>query len=249
MVKELLHALPGEDIVYYGDSANCPYGNRSLENLIELGTKMLDFCREKECKAIAIACNTLSPIIDKITEGSDTVSMGVIRPAGEYVASLGIKKVGVLATAFTVASGAYDAAIHLHDPSIEVYSQSSPSLASMIEKEADEEDINREIILEVEKLLKKGDVRHILMSCTHYPIVEAQFSRCFPEINFINPARAQANALQKLLKEKGLVTDSKTGSMDICTSGEVSGIVNTCKRLGIDAASSWSPNTCRKLVI
>lgn len=235
VVKELQRILPGEDIIYFGDSANCPYGNKSSEQITELSKNMLRFLGDNGVKVTAIACNTISTLVDNLTPHFDFKIIGIVSPAADYIAKAGIKSVGLIATEFTVSTKNYDKLIHSHDPSIEVVGKGSPLLAALVDRgDFNENDINTEICTQVDNILSRKKVEHLILGCTHYPIVEDNFKRCYPDITLINPALEQANAVKAYLEEQDNSFSTKErGSFTICTSGDPQVYVNVAKRLGL----------------
>ena len=207
VVRELQRLLPGEDIIYFGDSANCPYGNRTTEQITQLSKNMLQFLGDQGAKTTAIACNTISTLVDRLIPCFDYRIIGIVSPAADAIARDGLREVGLIATEFTARSGAYEKLIHAHDPSIEVFAQGSPLLAGLVDRgDFNEEEINAEITTQVDKILARRRVSHIILGCTHYPIVEENFKKCYPE---------------------------KRGTFTVCTSGDPQVYLNVAKRLGL----------------
>ena len=234
VVKELQRLLPGEDIIYFGDSANCPYGNKTSEQIIGLSEAMLRYLGDNGVKVTAIACNTISTLVDKLTPNFDYKIIGIVSPAAEYIARAGIKNVGLIATEFTVQTKNYDKLIHQLDPAIEVFAKGSPLLAALVDRgDFNEHDINTEITTQIDHILARKKLEHVILGCTHYPIVEDNFKRCYPEIAFINPALEQAKAVRDYLAAQNALSDKPRGSFTICTSGDPTVYVNVAKRLGL----------------
>ena len=234
VVRELQRLLPGEDIIYFGDSANCPYGNRTTEQITQLSKNMLQFLGDQGAKTTAIACNTISTLVDRLIPCFDYRIIGIVSPAADAIARDGLREVGLIATEFTARSGAYEKLIHAHDPSIEVFAQGSPLLAGLVDRgDFNEEEINAEITTQVDKILARRRVSHIILGCTHYPIVEENFKKCYPEITFINPALEHAKAVQRYLAEQDAFSPKKRGTFTVCTSGDPQVYLNVAKRLGL----------------
>jgi len=234
VVRELQRILPGEDIIYFGDSANCPYGNKTSDQIADLSRAMLRFLGENGVKVTAIACNTISTLIDRLTPHFDYKIIGIVSPAADYIARSGVQQVGLIATEFTVSTQNYDKLIHQHDPAIEVVGKGSPLLAALVDRgDFNEQDINTEITTQIDNILARRKVDHVILGCTHYPIVEENFKRCYPEITFINPALEQANAVRDYLSAQDALSDQARGSFTICTSGDPQVYVNVAKRLNL----------------
>ncbi len=234
VVRELQRILPGEDILYFGDSANCPYGNKPTEQIIDLSQAMLRFLGESGVKVTAIACNTISTLVDRLAPHFDYQIVGIVSPAADYVARLGLGQVGLIATEFTVSTKNYDKLIHALDPAVEVVGKGSPLLAALVDRgDFNEQDINTEITTQIDNILARRKVDHVILGCTHYPIVEDNFKRCYPEMTFINPALEQANAVRDYLAAQNALSDKARGNFTICTSGDPQVYVDVAKRLGL----------------
>ena len=235
LVREMERLLPHESIVYFGDNANCPYGNRPEEEILKLTSAMLDFLREKGVKAAAIACNTISTIADRLRERYDFPIVSIIEAACESAAGMGLSKAAVFATEFTIRRGLYGKLLGRLCPELEVLGFSSRTLAALIDSGrfddgATEAEVNALLLALRESA---PDVRHVILGCTHYPIVQTLFGKSAPDITFFNPAQAEAEAVKKLLSERGLLSDSPRPGLDIYTSGEKSLYETVIKKLGI----------------
>ena len=238
VVRELQRILPGEDIIYFGDSANCPYGNKSSDRIFELSCNMLRFLGENGAKCTAIACNTISTMVERLRPCFDYKIIGIVECAADYVVREGLDKVGLIATEFTVASGNYDALIHKGNPDCRVVGKGSPLLAALVDRgDFNRHDINLEITTQVDNILAREKVENLILGCTHYPIVEENFRECYPGMKLINPALEQANAVQRFLAEEKALNPQEKGTFTICTSGDPQVYVNVGKRLGLFEAS------------
>ncbi|HWP52122.1 MAG TPA: glutamate racemase [Clostridia bacterium] len=245
VVRELQKILPGEDIIYFGDSANCPYGNKTSEQIAELSCAMLRFLGQNGVKVAAIACNTISTLVEQLIPHFEYKIIGIVSPAADYIARSGIKQVGLIATEFTVSTKNYDKLIHQHDPSIEVVGKGSPLLAALVDRgDFNEQDIDTEITTQIDNILARRKVDHVILGCTHYPIVEDNFKHCYPKIAFVNPALEQANAVRDYLSEQDALSTKPRGSFTICTSGDPQVYVNVAKRLGL-----FEPSTLKVVKI
>ncbi|MCI7404144.1 MAG: aspartate/glutamate racemase family protein, partial [Pyramidobacter sp.] len=116
VVKEIQKVLPGEDVLYYGDSANMPYGNRSGEEILHLTRQILAFLERRGVKAAAVACNTISSLIDRYRDDYPFKIFSVIEAGAASVATLDADCVGVIGTVFTARSGAYHRLINAVRP-------------------------------------------------------------------------------------------------------------------------------------
>ena len=220
VAKELRNLLPQESIIYFGDNINVPYGNKTEAEIAELTKQMIDFLIEKEVKLISIACNTISTILDKYFSDYHIPIISIIKPTADYVVKNGLNKVGVIATEFTVKTGAYDHLIHEKDNSVEIISEGSPDLARLIDRgDFTHLEVEELVDLHMTNILSKGDPKDIILGCTHYPIVIDQFKKRSPEINFINPAYEQVMYIDKLLEGKDMKGNHDSPTFNIYTTG------------------------------
>ena len=224
-VKEILNLLPGENIIYCGDNANAPYGNRSADDIINLTKKMLTFLQSKNVKLVAVACNTISSTFESAQYSSYASNfpypiLSIIEPAAEDVIRQQYKNVGVIATEFTIKTGCHKQLIQKMDPTINVFGEPSKNLAMLIEKgNINDPAIRADIEQHVNHLLSLHPLKEIVLGCTHYPIVQKLFEAAAPGVKFINPARDQALSIKKHLQVLNLLNPATSGTLEINTSG------------------------------
>ena len=216
-VKELQKLLPKENIIYFGDNKNVPYGNKTQEEIIALTRRMIEFLISEDVKVIAVACNTISTIIDMISKDYDVKIIKVIDPVVDNIKNtLKKDKVGLIATNFTVNSGYYDKMLG----DIKVFGRGSSELAAIVDSgKIDKEQVKKIIKGHIDKIIEAGNVDTIILGCTHYPILMDLFQECYPNINFINPAFQQAEAIKNYLREEGLLKEEGDKYFKIYTSG------------------------------
>ena len=136
VVKELMHYLPGESIVYFGDTARVPYGIKSAETVTKFSIENILFLLKKNVKYVVVACNTASSLaLPSIRRFINVPLIGVISPGvKEAVSITRNKRVGVIATRSTIKSNAYAQEVKKIDPSIKVFSQSCPLFVPLAEE-------------------------------------------------------------------------------------------------------------------
>ncbi len=235
VAKEFRLQLPQENILYLGDNINVPYGNKSEEEIYKLTKKMIDFLIERDVKLIAVACNTISSILDKYFLDSKLPIVSIINPVVEYVEKKGFKEIGIIATEFTISSKKYEDYLYKKDKDIKVVTESSPFLAEIIDRgDFTDREISREISKHMDNILKKRRVKDIILGCTHYPIVLDKFKEIAPEINFINPAYEQALYAKKLMKERDILNNRKDSTFEIYTTDKKDSYLKLIKKLSIE---------------
>ncbi len=174
VVKEVLKQLPNENIIYIGDTARVPYGNKSPETVIRFTTECVNVLKEQNVKMVVIACNTASSSgIEQIQDQFDFPVVGVVKP-GALAAYKSTKKqkVGVIGTERTIKSGSYERAIKALNPDIEVWSKACPLFVPLVEEGWFDNDITRRIIrVYLSELMGKG-IDTLVLGCTHYPLLK-----------------------------------------------------------------------------
>jgi len=221
VVKAFQKLLPNEEIIYFGDNYNCPYGNRSKEEILQLATNILEFISKFDLKMIVIACNTISTLVDELRDNYDIKIFDVIRPTVDYIIKLGTYEVSLLATEFTVKTGTYQKLILAQNKDISIKTEGSKLLAGLIDKGQFDDEITKAVIEgHLDNLIKQGDCHNLILGCTHYPIVEDLFIEYAPDLNYIDPAYKLAIAVREYLYNNKLLNNSENGCLEIYTSGE-----------------------------
>ena len=230
--KSLRELLPEENLLYFGDSANCPYGNRTKENILELMNRILDYMEERQVKAIAVACNTLSTLYNEYAPARHTKIFSIVQAAADAVAKRGLKEVGLVCTEFTANSGLYEQLIHEKLPETQVYTASNHNLASTLDQgrfDLVPDNVHRNM----QRLFALGHPKYVILGCTHYPIVRDQFEKEAPDQIFLDPAHSQAENIRDWLAENGLLRHGGKGRLEVATSGDPRFYGEMCERLGI----------------
>jgi len=234
VVGKMQKVLPGEDVVYYGDSANMPYGNRSGEDILHLTRQILAFLERRGVKAAAVACNTISSLIDRYRDDYPFRIFSVVEAGAASAATLDAGCVGVIGTVFTARSGAYSRLIGAVRPEMKVYAQGCPNLARLIDGgDLRPESIDPELRAAVEPLLAQAPIRHLILGCTHYPMVSEHLHRLYPQLTLIDPAHELALSVKRYLESQGLLNDAGSGSLELNTSGDAAQYAEAVRLFGL----------------
>ena len=216
VVREVIKLLPGEKIVYFGDTARVPYGSKSPKVVREFSMQDASFLDAKGVKSIIVACNTASAeSMDLLQNAFDIPLIGVIEPGARMAAeSTKNGKVGVIGTYGTVASGAYTKAVHAVDPSIKVESAACPLFVPLVEEGWQDKQVTKEIAKEyLSAMIDKG-IDTLILGCTHYPVLKPMLQEVVGDgVNLIDSAVATAAELNRILKENNL--ESPAGQQEI----------------------------------
>jgi glutamate racemase len=211
-------ALPGEHMVYLGDTARVPYGTRSAETVVRYARSCAKHLANHRVKLLVVACNTVSAVaLDMLRVELDVPVLGVIGPGARAgVAATHNGRMGVIATAGTVGSGAYVRAATAVDSRVEVFAHAAPLLVPLAEEGWLEGEVPRLAARRyLEPLASKG-MGSLVLGCTHYPllgdIIRAQvLDLCGPEVTVVDSARATAEELSALLTERGMHSGASEG--------------------------------------
>lgn len=223
VVKELQRLLPKEDIIFLGDGKNQPYGNRSEKDILCLTHQCLDFLKDKHVKVVAVACNTISTLIDKYQPDYEFRIFSIVQAGSTDVIKLGLRQVGILSTVFTANSGCYDRLIHQELPRTAVYPQGCPRLARIIEDGGfDQERIDAELRETLGHLAQAHpDLDSLILGCTHFPMVSENIRRLYPQFTrLINPAATQARLIKEYLERENALDSDGKGTFRVYTTSD-----------------------------
>lgn len=206
--------LPGERIIYFGDTFHLPYGDKSKESVQFYSTRISDFLLDFNCKVILIACNTASASAYEDVcrhTGNKAFIFNVIDPVVNYIKNnFEGGKIGVIGTKGTINSGTYQAKLKGLIPDIEVAAAATPLLVPMIEEGFIFDDISNAIIRTYLSNPVLDDIRTLILGCTHYPIIKRQIEKFFNfEIDVIDSGNIVATGVKEYLESNNLLRTGK----------------------------------------
>ena len=224
VLHELLVTLPHEDVVYLGDNARLPYGPRPLEEIRRFALEVGAFLERQGVKLVVVACNSATAAALHDLQRTLTVPVvGVLRPEA-HAAALATRnrRVGLLATEATVASGRYQELVREVDAGVEVVAVACPRLVPLIEGDDPFGEETAAAVREVAEPLKRAGVDTVILGCTHYPILESIFQRAFGRsVTLVLSADETAREVAETLKRKGIEnTDGREGTFRFLTTGD-----------------------------
>ena len=172
--RALEAALPGESLVYLGDTARVPYGTKSAETVLRYSREAARFLRAHDVKMIVVACNTASSVaMEAVAAESGVPAIGVIGPgARAAVARSSSRRIGVIGTRATIHSGAYALAIHTIAPDAEVVSRPCPLFVPLAEEGWTDDDVARRVAARYLEPLRDAGIDTLVLGCTHYPLLK-----------------------------------------------------------------------------
>ena len=207
VVRELLRLLPDEELVYYGDVARLPYGNKSPETITRFSREIIDFLVAKDVKAIVVACNTASALALPELEGTLPVPViGVIESGARAAAETSTTgKVGVIATASTVRSGAYTRALRQKREDLDIYERACPLFVPLVEEGWIDHRVTREVAKEYLAPLEHHGLDTLILGCTHYPLLKKVIAEVMGDgVRLVDSGEETARTVVELLDAEHL---------------------------------------------
>jgi glutamate racemase len=217
VLREVRKLLPCEHVVYLGDTARVPYGNRSPETVTRYSLENTRFLLSKGIKMLIVACNTSSAVaLSALKRSLPIPVVGVIDPPSkEAVRRTRTGKIGVIGTRATVNSQAYPKAIKRLDPSMEVRSKACPLFVPVVEEGLEEDEVARVVVRKYLEEFRDSGIDVLVMGCTHYPILERQIRELIGEdVYIVNTGRETAREVQAMLERRRVARNSGKGGCD-----------------------------------
>ena len=211
VVKEIMRQLPGENMVYFGDTARVPYGSKSKKTVLKYSRQIVHFLQKKEIKAIVVACNTASALaLDEIRQEISIPIIGVVEPGARMAAeSTKTNSIGIIGTESTIKSGIYSKFLRNINPDITVVGRACPLFVPLVEEGLLEDRITDDVIERYLHELKDYGIDALILGCTHYPLIRNAIKRYMgPEVHLVNPAYETAKSLKVMLSEQSLLNQS-----------------------------------------
>lgn len=208
VAREIMRNLPTEHIVYFGDTARVPYGNKSRETILRFSRQIIRFLQTEKVKAIVVACNTASAYaLDEIQKDLDIPIVGVVKPGAKVAASeTRNKRIGVIGTMGTIGSNIYTDYIHEIDPQITVFGKACPLFVPLVEEGWRKDSVTRQVAVRYLEELQEKDIDTLVLGCTHYPLLRSVIGEIMGDgVTLVNPAYETSLRLKSLLEERDLM--------------------------------------------
>ncbi len=225
--------LPSERIFYIGDTARVPYGGKSRKTVERYSLEIGGLLLAEQAKVIVVACNTASALaVPRMKELFRVPVQGVVAPGAEAaLCATRNGRIGVIGTRATIASGAYERAIHAADPKATVLSAPCPLLVPHIEEGLFDDPITDQIIARYLAPLLAGNIDTLVLGCTHYPLARAAIGRVAgSNVTLVDSAENCALAVKSLLESQALnASDTQLGSLDVALTDSTEGFLRTAE--------------------
>ena len=208
VARALMQQLPYERILYFGDTARVPYGVKSADTVSQYATQITDFLLERKVKLLIVACNTMAAVAaDAIRLRSPVPVLDVIEVGAQVAAQrTRNRRIGVIGTLTTVGSGAYDTAIHGHDPTIAIHSQACPLFVPLVEEGWLDHPVTLLTAQEYLAPVLAQGIDTLVLGCTHYPLLQPLLQGVAGSaVQLVDSAETTATQTGALLARLGLL--------------------------------------------
>ena len=221
ILKQMISICPREDYIYFGDTKNLPYGEKTKKELIPIAKQIFDFFAEKKVKAVIMACNTTSATVyDELKDDYDFKIYPIIQIVSKCItADKKLSRIAVMATQATVNSHKYSQELSKNNPKIEVFEQACPLWVPIVENKITDYD-EKQVVMEYLENVLKFHPQKIILGCTHYPYMLNKLVKYAPKELFINPAGIFAQYIKNDLKDKNLLSQRESGTVQYFASAD-----------------------------
>lgn len=210
VVKEIMNQIPGESIIYFGDTARLPYGSKSKKTVITYTRQIIRFLMDRDVKAIVIACNTASAFaLETLKSEFDIPIIGVVEPGAKLAAKTTINgRIGVIGTEGTIQSGIYSEFLNNTNPNVKIFGKACPLFVPLVEEGLADDPVTFEMAKRYISPLLEKDIDTLVLGCTHYPLLRDTIRKVVgDDIVLVNPAYETAKSLAEVLADNGLRND------------------------------------------
>lgn len=220
-VRAIQRLLPRQDIIYLGDTARVPYGNRSAEVITKYALANARHLLRYDISALVVACGTVSTVaLNALKESSPVPVLGVVGPTcAAAVKASKNKRVGIIGTSATVSSGAYEREIAALDDSVRVFSAACPLLVPLVENGRFQrgDSVAETVVAEYLAPIRDMGVDTLLLGCTHYPLLKDIIADFMEGATLIDAGESVAGELAELLPQPD--TDRTGSALYLVTDG------------------------------
>ena len=244
VARKVQKLLPRENLVYLGDGANTPYGNHTAEEILTMTRYMLRFMEEKGVKALLVACNTISCVVEQCQDAVSCPTINAVQAGADAVSRMDVEKVGVISPVFPHQSRCSPSRIRAQSPKkVVVLSCGCPDLARLVEHNlgdpAGMAQVEDNLHKELDHMVLVDKIQCCVLGCTHYPLVADSIHKLYPELPLVDPAEQMALELRDYLDREGLRREAGVpGRLDIFTTGDVKEYALRAKQVGLERLGS-----------
>lgn len=208
VLKALLSQLPGESLIYLGDTARVPYGTKSAQTVRRYALEAAGFLVARQVKLLVCACNTASSVaLSDLEDRFTQPIVGVIEPGARRAAALTRSgRVGIIGTEGTIKSGSYKRAVRALNPDIEVFSAPCPLFVPLVEEGWADHAVAVAVAREYLAPLMAAGIDTLVLGCTHYPVLKSTLRQAMgPGIELVDSAEETAKTVANMLRAGDLI--------------------------------------------
>ena len=226
-VKKIMEELPGEHVIYFGDTGRVPYGTRSHETILKYTRSDIRFLKSFDVKMIVIACGTASSVsLPGIKDEFDVPIVGVV-DATSYAAVRATrnKKIGIIETPGTIKSGSYEKLIKEYDSEMQTFTRACPLFVPLVENGHFNTPVTKLVVEEYLEEIKAQGVDTLILGCTHYPLMKDAIREYMgDDVVLIDPGAEVSVYLKKRLAREDAFREEKEEKLyDYYVSDSVAG--------------------------
>lgn len=233
VAKTIRHLLPKESLLYFGDTAHLPYGDKSAEAIQGYALRIGEFLIKQGVKIIVIACNSASAVAYEVMHKKfhkQVPVISMVEPVVNFVVQQQYKKIGIIGTKATISSNVHAAKIHAQSYKVDVATLATPLLAPMIEEGFFNNNISQTIIESYLSNKKLKNIQALVLACTHYPLIRNQIEKYYKQkIEIIDPAEIIAHQVKEVLSIKKALALKKEKEDLFCVSDYTKGFAESTK--------------------
>jgi glutamate racemase len=223
VAREIRRRLPGEDLLYFADTAFCPYGGRPLVEIRARSVMVVDELVGRGAKLVVVACNTASgAALETLREAFSIPIVGLepaVKPATQRSRN---GRVGVLATAATLRTERFYRLVEMYGQDVEIHPQAGPELVDLVEAGEIEGPVVQRFLSETLAPLVDADVDTVVLGCTHYPFLRQAIAEVLgPGVEILDSGEAVARQVERVLRDlDGLAPAAPAGELQLLTNGD-----------------------------
>lgn len=233
VAREIALRLPHERLLYFADTAYCPYGGRPLTEIRERSLDVADELVRRGAKAVVVACNTATGAALEELRATFPIPIVGLEPAVKPAVARSVnRRVGVMATATTLRTERFARLIRDHAVGVEIFAQPCPGLADLVEAGETEGPLLLGVLGELLAPLKAAGVDTVVLGCTHYPFVRSAVTAVMGEgVEILDSGAAVARQVERVLRAAGVEAREGEGGMELLTSAEPRHVAEVVARL------------------
>ncbi|HPZ90521.1 MAG TPA: glutamate racemase [Bacillota bacterium] len=224
LVKELNRLLPGENIVYFGDTARMPYGPRPPHEVRDFAVEIIEFlAATQDLKLFIVACNTATAVgLAHYQALFPFPILGVLEPGARAALKVSkSRRIGVIGTEGTIASKAYPQALTALDPEVKVFDKACPLFVLLVENQLVDTPEADKVARSYLRPLQEQGIDTLILGCTHYPLMEHVLARVMgDQVALVNSATATALSARDILAQSDLLNPGQRGWQRFFVSGD-----------------------------